>query len=148
MLLAFESLDWCLDLQQGSLLPGSVSQMRLHSLVALCDAFGTRVHFGLALGFASALAYALVGVAVVAALFGRSLQRFGQAIPPWIGNWTCVSTRSSCGRRRSCGRALWLLSAMLWAFESALDLRRGFASALAHALVSVAGLAVILWRSL
>jgi hypothetical protein len=88
------TLDRRLDLRQRSPPPCVVSQLWLHSLVTLCDALGSRFHFGLALGLAAVLALALFGVAVGATLFGRSRQCFGHSSPPWIGNWTCSSTRS------------------------------------------------------
>jgi hypothetical protein len=66
-------LDGDLDLHQCWLTPWSASQWRLRFLGALFDALGIPVYFGSALGFASALAYALIGVAVVAAHFSRSL---------------------------------------------------------------------------
>jgi hypothetical protein len=151
-------LDWRLDLRPCSLLPCLVSQLWPHSLVTLCDALGSRFHFGLALGsqqrsllpcvvlqlwphslvtlgnalgsrfhfgsafgLAAALAPALCGVAVVAALFGHSLRCFGQSIPLWISAWTCSSARSRLVWCSSWGYTLWSLPAMLWTFKSALD---------------------------
>jgi hypothetical protein len=73
--------------------------------------------------------------------FGRSLQCFGHSSPLRICTWACISARSSLGRCRICDLAFLVT---FWAFESALDLRLGFASALAHTLVSVGVLAVIL----
>jgi hypothetical protein len=98
MLRAFESaLDWRLNLEQRSLLPWLVLPLWALSWVALCDALGIRVCLGLSLGLAAALALALVGDAIVAALFGGSLRCFAHSSPPWIVAWSCSSTCSCLG---------------------------------------------------
>jgi hypothetical protein len=86
--------------------------MRPHSLDALCDGLGNRVHFGMALELAAVLAPALFGVEVVTTLFCRSLRRLHLRVRLWIGTCTCSSARSRLVKYRSCGRTPWWLSGM------------------------------------